>query len=87
MQVFIFSVLFAQEMLEHVRVAHEKYDEEKDSNIVREDDGIRDEEPEIVFKAGQSKRIWNELYKVSIAVPQQGKRVGWGEAWKTRACL
>ena len=42
----------------------EKYDESKDSNIEVEDTGVRAEEPEIVFKAGQSKRIWNELYKV-----------------------
>nr|KAG5698630.1 hypothetical protein BaRGS_003144 [Batillaria attramentaria] len=52
------------EMMKHVEEAHQKYDETKDSNIVREDDGVREEEPEVVFKAGQSKRIWNELYKV-----------------------
>ena len=72
-------------MLEHVRVAHEKYDEEKDSNIVREDDGVRDEEPEIVFKAGQSKRIWNELYKVSIVCATAGEEGGAGRSVENRS--
>ena len=53
-------------MVEQAQQAHEKYDVNKDTDIVREDiDGMREEEPEVVFKAGQSKRIWNELYKVS----------------------
>lgn len=46
--------------------SREKYDENKDSNLVLEYTGVRDEDPEIIFKAGQSKRIWNELYKVFI---------------------
>ncbi|RMX49483.1 hypothetical protein pdam_00023600 [Pocillopora damicornis] len=40
------------------------YDEEKDMNLVREDDGEREEAKESLFTKGQSKRIWNELYKV-----------------------
>jgi nuclear GTP-binding protein len=51
-------------MMEQVEEAHAKYDESKDTNIIRDDQGVREEEPEVVFKAGQSKRIWNELYKV-----------------------
>ena len=70
--VYIVFSVFLQQMMDYVRVSHEKYDEEKDSNIIREDDGVREEEPEVVFKAGQSKRIWNELYKVSIAWPGGG---------------
>ncbi|XP_046327575.2 nucleolar GTP-binding protein 2-like [Haliotis rufescens] len=41
-----------------------QYDISKDHDLVEEDTGVKDETPEIVFKAGQSKRIWNELYKV-----------------------
>ncbi|XP_041358020.1 nucleolar GTP-binding protein 2-like [Gigantopelta aegis] len=58
------AVTDVQALIERVSSSVEKYDESKDSNIELEDTGIRDEEPEIVFKAGQSKRIWNELYKV-----------------------
>ncbi|XP_046565803.1 nucleolar GTP-binding protein 2-like [Haliotis rubra] len=42
----------------------DSYDITKDHDLVEEDTGVKDETPEIVFKAGQSKRIWNELYKV-----------------------
>ncbi len=43
----------------------DQYEEDKDVYLDR---GIPDEKPEaldLIFKAGQSKRIWNELYKVS----------------------
>lgn len=49
------------------KIAEKKADEycnEKDSNIVRDDGGIRDLPRDWVMAAGQSKRIWNELYKV-----------------------
>ena len=49
--------------MQQVETAHSNYNEADDVNIVRDDGGVRDEEPEMVFKAGQSKRIWNELYK------------------------
>ena len=42
----------------------EKYDAEKDRDLVREDTGVRDAPREWIMGAGQSKRIWNELYKV-----------------------
>lgn len=41
-----------------------KYNPQNDSDLVVESDGMRDEAIEMVFKAGQSKRVWNELYKV-----------------------
>lgn len=44
--------------------ASEKYDAEKDSNLVRPEPDNQDLPPEWFLKAGQSKRIWNELYKV-----------------------
>lgn len=49
-----------------VEKSTESYSEEKDSNIVQEDDGVRDEAKEIIMTAGQSKRIWGELYKVMV---------------------
>lgn len=39
------------------------YDESKDTNIIREFD-FKEATPEQIMKKGQSKRIWNELYKV-----------------------
>ncbi|GAB1605461.1 nucleolar GTP-binding protein 2-like [Argonauta hians] len=47
-----------------VEESDEKYNPEKDLDLVVEHDGVTDEALEMVFKAGQSKRIWNELYKV-----------------------
>ncbi|ROT85608.1 hypothetical protein C7M84_010469 [Penaeus vannamei] len=42
----------------------ENYDETKDGDLVREEPDSHDLPPEWFMKAGQSKRIWNELYKV-----------------------
>ncbi|KAI4504612.1 hypothetical protein M0802_000162 [Mischocyttarus mexicanus] len=45
----------------------ETYDKDKDSkdyDLIREDTGVRDMQRDWVMAAGQSKRIWNELYKV-----------------------
>lgn len=53
-------------MMKRIEESHGKYDEEKDQNRVQEHTGVRDVDPEYVFKAGQSKRIWNELYKVGF---------------------
>ncbi|XP_065843289.1 nucleolar GTP-binding protein 2-like isoform X1 [Oscarella lobularis] len=45
--------------------SEESYDESKDRTIVTDDaDAVRNEAKEKVFTKGQSKRIWNELYKV-----------------------
>lgn len=49
------------------RVADTKaseYDAEKDTDLVREDTGEKPLQRDWIFAAGQSKRIWNELYKV-----------------------
>ncbi|XP_071628347.1 uncharacterized protein Ns2 [Temnothorax longispinosus] len=43
------------------------YNKEKDSkdyDLVREDTGVKDAQRDWIMAAGQSKRIWNELYKV-----------------------
>ncbi|XP_075253141.1 uncharacterized protein LOC142344941 [Convolutriloba macropyga] len=42
----------------------DEYKIEGDRDVVREDDGVRDEARHWSFGAGASKRIWNELYKV-----------------------
>lgn len=52
---------------EMVQVAEEgqaQYDETKDRDIERADDGSRAAPRDYVFGAGGSKRLWNELYKV-----------------------
>lgn len=36
----------------------------KDYDLIKEDDGIKEAPREWIMSAGQSKRIWNELYKV-----------------------
>lgn len=52
------------DLVENIEKSCESYDQEKDVNLVKEDEGIRDLAREWVMAAGQSKRIWNELYKV-----------------------
>ena len=45
----------------------ETYDaekEKKDHDLIKEDDGVKDAPRDWIMSAGQSKRIWNELYKV-----------------------
>lgn len=42
----------------------EDYDEEKDRDLVIEAPDYRTETQECIFSKGQSKRLWNELYKV-----------------------
>ncbi|CAC5400985.1 NUG2 [Mytilus coruscus] len=42
----------------------EKYDIEKDQDLERDEPEFREENKEVIFRAGQSKRVWNELYKV-----------------------
>jgi len=51
------------EMVKNAESALEKY-EEAQSQLTPMEPGVTDAELEIVFKAGTSKRIWNELYKV-----------------------
>ncbi|CAH1985702.1 unnamed protein product [Acanthoscelides obtectus] len=42
----------------------DEYSNEKDSNIVRDNEGVKELPRDWVMGAGQSRRIWNELYKV-----------------------
>ncbi|KAJ3654218.1 hypothetical protein Zmor_013420 [Zophobas morio] len=58
------AVRGVEELSQAVQEKQEKYSNEKDSNIVRDDEGVRDLPRDWVMAAGQSKRIWNELYKV-----------------------
>ena len=49
-------------------VSHlESYDKEKDSDLVVEGvDDAKQEARDNIFSKGQSRRIWNELYKVFL---------------------
>uniref|UniRef100_UPI00398E780C nucleolar GTP-binding protein 2 n=1 Tax=Pristiophorus japonicus TaxID=55135 RepID=UPI00398E780C len=58
------SVCDVQSLVEKAETLAEEYDLEKDRDLVVEDTGVRDEVREEIFKKGQSKRIWGELYKV-----------------------
>jgi len=42
----------------------EEYNSEKDKDLVVDNGGVTDEPMYALFKAGQSRRIWGELYKV-----------------------
>jgi len=42
----------------------DSYQPDNDRDIVRDDGGERDEKGDHMFSKGQSRRIWNELYKV-----------------------
>ena len=42
----------------------EEYNSEKDKDLVVDNGGVTDEPMFALFKAGQSRRIWGELYKV-----------------------
>lgn len=53
-----------EELLGKAEKSQEDYSNEKDTNIIRDDGGIRDMPRDWVMGAGQSKRIWNELHKV-----------------------
>lgn len=43
---------------------YSKEKDTKDHDLIREDTGVKDAQRDWVMAAGQSKRIWNELYKV-----------------------
>ncbi|KFQ44973.1 Nucleolar GTP-binding protein 2, partial [Nestor notabilis] len=53
-----------QSLVENAEASSGAYDEGKDRDLVTEDTGVRDEAQEDIYKKGQSKRIWGELYKV-----------------------
>uniref|UniRef100_A0A0K2TLI4 Nucleolar GTP-binding protein 2 n=1 Tax=Lepeophtheirus salmonis TaxID=72036 RepID=A0A0K2TLI4_LEPSM len=52
------------DLIASVESAQSTYDPSKDGDLEVEDDGTKIAPREIIFGAGQSKRIWNELYKV-----------------------
>ncbi|XP_028281817.1 nucleolar GTP-binding protein 2 [Parambassis ranga] len=53
-----------KDLVEQAEASALSYSADKDKNLVTEDTGVRDEAREEIFKKGQSKRIWGELYKV-----------------------
>jgi nuclear GTP-binding protein len=61
-------------LMVHVEQKQSEYDLDKDLDLVREDDGVKQEAMNPLFKAGQSKRIWKELYKVLKCFTKQLKR-------------
>lgn len=52
------------DMSEKCTAVADEYDDTKDWDLVREDDGVKTAVRDWVFGAGGSKRIWNELHKV-----------------------
>ncbi|GBO42905.1 hypothetical protein AVEN_214405-1, partial [Araneus ventricosus] len=42
----------------------ENYDSSKDTSLITDEDKERKESREMIMLKGQSKRLWNELYKV-----------------------
>jgi nuclear GTP-binding protein len=51
--------------LQSVQDAESSYSEEKDKDLRSDEPEEKKLQKENIFGAGQSKRIWNELYKVS----------------------
>lgn len=59
--------LFTDDMknlVEQAEASALSYNADNDKDLVTEDSGVRNEVREEIFKKGQSKRIWGELYKV-----------------------
>ncbi|KAM3613666.1 uncharacterized protein V6R79_003265 [Siganus canaliculatus] len=53
-----------KDLVEQAEASAQSYSADKDKDLVTEDTGVREEVREEIFKKGQSKRIWGELYKV-----------------------
>ncbi|KAK7598172.1 hypothetical protein V9T40_006407 [Parthenolecanium corni] len=53
-----------KQLMEVITDCTEKYTDEKDYDLVRDDMGVKPAVRDWIMGAGQSKRIWNELYKV-----------------------
>ncbi|KAJ0066284.1 hypothetical protein NL108_005515, partial [Boleophthalmus pectinirostris] len=51
-------------LVEQAEASVLSYNADNDKDLVTEDSGVRNEAREEIFKKGQSKRIWGELYKV-----------------------
>ncbi|XP_066494800.1 nucleolar GTP-binding protein 2 [Tiliqua scincoides] len=58
------SVSDVQSLVENAAAEASSYDQDKDRDLVVEDTGVKEEAREEIYKKGQSKRIWGELYKV-----------------------
>ena len=50
--------------MRHAEESTVGYEANKDRDLVTDDLGFTVEASDMIFKAGQSKRIWNEVYKV-----------------------
>ncbi|XP_070767669.1 nucleolar GTP-binding protein 2 [Enoplosus armatus] len=53
-----------KDLVEQAEASALSYNVDEDKDLVTEDTGVREEVREEIFKKGQSKRIWGELYKV-----------------------
>ncbi|RVE62921.1 hypothetical protein OJAV_G00162560 [Oryzias javanicus] len=53
-----------KDLLDQAEASALSYNANHDKDLVTEDTGVREEAREEIFKKGQSKRIWGELYKV-----------------------
>lgn len=53
-----------QKLVEQREETYNKEKDTKDFDLIRPDTGTKDAQREWIMAAGQSKRIWNELYKV-----------------------
>ncbi|THD23383.1 Nucleolar GTP-binding protein 2 [Fasciola hepatica] len=51
-------------LVQQAESIQQQYDSTRDRHMIRDDDGVRDMTKQPHFKAGQSKRLWNELFKV-----------------------
>lgn len=51
-------------LVEKAEASALSYNADNDKDLITEDTGVRNEAREEIFKKGQSKRIWGELYKV-----------------------
>lgn len=55
-------------MAENAMNSEETYDSDKDMSLVKPNDGVSEAAREMVFFKGQSKRLFNELYKVFVCL-------------------
>lgn len=53
-----------KDLVEQAEASALSYNADNDKDLMTEDTGVREEAREEIFKKGQSKRIWGELYKV-----------------------
>lgn len=61
-----FLYIGCQDLLVKVQQSTDQYSFDDDKDRTQEDLGFRDEAREPHFRAGQSKRVWGELYKVRV---------------------